>query len=132
MLSSITYIVVLVGFLLLRIKNAPIVALIIALLDVLPIIGVGTVLVPWGIFELATGNHLFSIGLLALFVINTIVRQLCEPKIVGKSLGLHPIATIIMLYAGYALFGIVGILLVPILSVIFRVILNKNHTTDIT
>lgn len=130
-LTAITYALMLMGFMLLGIKSAPLVALVVALLDILPVIGVGTVLVPWSILELATGNLFLGIGLLVLFVINTVVRQFSEPKIVGKSLNLHPVATLIMLYAGYSLFGFLGLLLVPLVSVALAVILKKNHPTQV-
>jgi len=131
MIVGITFAIMLIGFVVLGIRNAPIVAVIVSLLDILPVIGVGTVLVPWGIFELATGNHFLGIGLLILFVVNTVVRQFSEPKIVGKSLNLHPVATLIMLYAGYALFGLAGLLLVPLISVVVAAVLKKNHSAEI-
>ncbi len=131
LLCAITFAIMLTGFLILGVRNALLVAVILSLLDILPIIGVGVVLVPWSIFELASGNHFLGIGLLVLFVINTVVRQFCEPKIVGKSLNLHPAATLVMLYAGYALFGFAGLLLVPIVSVVIAVILKKNHSAEV-
>ncbi len=131
LICAITFVIMLVGFLLLGVKNALLVAIMVSLLDVLPVIGVGTVLVPWSIFELATGNHFFGIGLLILFVVNTVVRQFSEPKIVGKSLNLHPIATLIMLYAGYALFGIAGLLLVPLISVVIGALIGKNNSAKV-
>lgn len=131
LLTAITYAIMLVGFLILGIKNAPLIALIVSLLDILPVIGVGTVLVPWSILELATGNLFLGIGLLVLFIVNTVIRQLAEPKIVGKSLGLHPLATIVTLYAGYSLFGILGLILAPLVSVILNVVLNENKTASV-
>ena len=131
LLSFITYGVLLVGFLILGVKRAPATALLIAVLDVLPVIGVGTVLLPWGVLEIIMGNHFLGIGLIVLFVVNAALRQLFEPKLVGKSLGVHPVATIIMIYAGYSLFGIGGLLLVPIVSVIVLALLDKNHTAEV-
>ncbi len=131
LIVGITFALMLIGFTVLGVKSAPLVAVIVSLLDILPVIGVGTVLVPWSIFELATGNHFLGIGLLILFVINTVVRQFSEPKIVGKSLNLHPIATLVMLYAGYALFGFVGLLLVPIISIVIAALLKKNHSAEV-
>ena len=132
LLIGITFVIIFIGFITLGVDNAPLVALIVSLLDILPVIGVGTVLVPWSIFELSTGNHFLGIGLLVLFVINAVVRQFSEPKIVGKSLNLHPIATLIMLYAGYAAFGFTGLLFVPLISVIIGVIIRKDDSTEIT
>lgn len=131
MIVGITFGIMLIGFVVLGVRNALLVAVIVSLLDILPIIGVGTVLVPWGIFELATGNHFLGIGLLILFVVNAVVRQFSEPKIVGKSLNLHPVATLIMLYAGYSLLGFAGLIFVPVISVIIAATLKKNHSTEI-
>ena len=131
LIVGITFAIMLIGFISLGVSNAPLVALVVSLLDILPVIGVGTVLVPWGIFEIATGNHFLGIGLLVLFVVNTVVRQFSEPKIVGKSLNLHPVATLIMLYAGYALFGLAGLLLVPVISIVVAAVLKKNHSAHV-
>ena len=131
LICTLTFAIMLLGLLVLGVRGAPLVALIVSLLDILPVIGVGTVLVPWSVFSLATGNHFLGIGLLVLFVINTVVRQFSEPKILGKSLNLHPVATLVMLYAGYSLFGILGILLVPLVSVAIAIILKKNHSSEV-
>lgn len=124
----ITFAVMLSGFLLLGVKYSPLVALIVALLDVLPVIGVGTVLVPWSIFAFVTGNAGRGIGLIVLFVVNTVIRQLSEPKIVGKSLDLHPIVTLLALYVGYSFFGIIGLILAPVLSVSVALFKNNGST----
>lgn len=132
LICAITFAIMLSGFLVLRVRSAPFVAIVVSLLDILPVIGVGTVLVPWSVFSFATGNHFLGIGLLVLFVINTVVRQFSEPKILGKSLNLHPVATLVMLYVGYSLFGFLGILLIPFVSVVIAVILKKNHSAKVT
>ena len=122
----ITFLIMFVGFFLLGVKYAPLVAIIVAFLDILPVIGVGTVLVPWSIFSFVTGNVGRGIGLLILFVANTVIRQFSEPKIVGKSLDLHPLITLAALYVGYSLFGIAGLVAAPILSVAFALIKNDS------
>ncbi len=127
----ITYFTLFVGFLILRIKHAAVLALFVALLDILPIIGVGTVLIPWSIFEFVSGNSFLGIGLLILFVSNTVIRQFSEPKIVGKSLDLHPIITLMMIYIGYALFGIVGMLILPVVLVSIGAILKGDNSSEI-
>jgi predicted PurR-regulated permease PerM len=66
-----------------------------------------------------------------LYLVHTVIRQLAEPKILGKSLGVHPIVTLILLYACYSLFGIFGILLVPIFTVLIDVAFNKNDSPDV-
>ena len=131
LIMLITYCTVLVGFLLLRVKHAPTLALFVAMLDMLPVIGVGTILIPWGIFEIASGNRILGIGLIMLFVANAIIRQMSEPRIVGKSLNMHPLITLMAIYVGYALFGIVGIFVLPMVAVCFSALLNGDDSTKI-
>ena len=122
----ITYLTMLLGFLALGVNHAALIALIVAALDILPVIGVGTVIVPWSIIEIISGSKFVGIGLLVLFVINTVIRQLAEPKIVGKSLDLHPIVTLILLYVGYRLLGFFGLILFPVAAVSIGVALGKK------
>lgn len=127
-LMLITFTLMLAGFLLVGVKHAFLVAAVVALLDVLPVLGVGTVLVPWSVFCFATGDAKLGIGLAVLFVVNTVLRQVIEPKIVGKSLDMHPILTLFLLYAGYLLFGIAGVLLVPVAALLIGTLINREAT----
>ncbi len=131
LIMLITYCILLIGFLILRVEHPLVLAFFIALLDILPIIGVGTVLVPWSIYELAVGNSSLGVGLILLFLVNAVVRQLSEPKIVGKSLDLHPIVTLILLYVGYGLFGILGMILLPVAAVCLSVILKGDNSAEV-
>ena len=101
------------GFLILRVNYATTLALIIALLDMLPVIGTGTVLIPWGIGAIVTGRVGMGIGILVMFGIITVVREVIEPKIVGSSIGMHPLLTLVAMYTGYKLLGLWGILIFP-------------------
>ena len=121
----------LVGFLVIGVNNAPLLALCVSLLDMLPVIGVGTVLVPWSVFELLFGNFSRGIGLSVLFFVNLVVRQIIEPKILGKNLGIHPIISLVMLYLGYAVFGIFGLLLVPLFAVILNILIDKKNSSEV-
>ena len=132
LILMITYATLLVGLLLLGVEHAAVVAFFIALLDVLPIIGVGTVLIPWSIYELAIGDSALGIGLILLFLANAVIRQISEPKIVGKSLDLHPIITLITLYVGYALFGLWGMLLLPVAAVCISTALKGDNAAKVT
>ena len=131
LIMLITYLTVLLGFFVLGVEHAPLIALVVALLDILPVIGVGTVLIPWGIVEIAMGEQFMGVGLLILFVVNTLVRQLSEPKIVGKNLDLHPVATLIFLYVGYRLFGFAGLILFPVVAITITVALKKDNSTQV-
>ena len=130
-LMSITFAVVLTGLLLLGVRRAPLIALIVAILDVLPLIGVGTVLLPWGVISILIGNVGRGIALLVLLVIHEIVRQIAEPRILGKSLGIHPLMSLVLLYVSYEVLGFGGILLVPLLVVLVGMLGDKNDPAEI-
>jgi len=121
----ITFGLMLIGFLILRVRGAITVALIIAFLDLLPVIGVGTVLIPWSIFGFASGNNFIGVGMLVLFLVNTVIRELLEPKILGKNLGIHPILSLLLVYAGYAFFGFFGLLVAPIAAGLIGVLSKR-------
>lgn len=125
-LMLITFTVMLVGLVILRRPYALLLAFIIAALDCLPVIGVGTVLIPWSLYELILGESYVGIGLIILFILYEIVRQFAEPRIVGKNLGIHPIITLVLIYLGYSLFGIVGLLLVPIATVLVNIMTDEG------
>ncbi len=113
-LMSLTFAELLIGFLLLRIENAFLIALATSLIDILPILGTGTVLIPWGIVLLIIGNIPVGIGIIVLYLIITVVRQTLEPKVVGRQIGLYPLVTLICMFVGGSLFGIVGLFGFPI------------------
>lgn len=110
----ITFAEVLSGLLLLRVKNALLYAVGIALLDLLPIFGTGTVLIPWGVIELVNKNYFLGAGLIILYLVIIIVRNIIEPKIIGKQIGLHPLITLIAVFIGLRLFGFIGIIALPV------------------
>ncbi len=130
-LMIITFATMLLGMLLLRMPYALLIALLLAVLDLLPIFGVGTALVPWCIYEFVLGTPSVGVGLIVLYVVHTVIRQLAEPKILGKSLGIHPLATLLFLYVGYTLFGFIGILIGPICTVLFESAVNKKNTAEV-
>lgn len=86
----------------------------IAIFDILPVAGSGGILIPWALFSLIMGNYKQAIGLIIMYAIITVIRQYIEPKIVGESLGVHPIITLMGLYFGLKLFGFIGMFVVPI------------------
>ena len=90
------------------------VALIIALFDLLPIVGTGSILVPWGIIRILLGDIVTGIMLVCIFLIITVVRNIIEPKIIGTQVGLHPIVTLMAMIVGTAVFGVMGLFLFPI------------------
>lgn len=113
-LAAITFGILCAGFFLLRIPNALVWAFLITLVDAFPILGVGTVLLPWALVAALQGNYALALGLTAIYVVAWLLRQVAEPRFVGKGLGLDPFVTLVVIYAGYRLWGIGGMLLAPI------------------
>ncbi len=91
-------------------------ALLIAFSDALPILGSGTIMIPWAVICAFQGNLNLAIALMVLFVIISIVRQLLEPKVVSGQIGIHPIFTLAAMYTGYKVIGIMGMLIRPNLN----------------
>lgn len=115
----ITFTELMIGFLILGIPNAPALAGIIAMIDILPILGTGGVLIPWGIILIMDGEFKLAIGILLLYVIILVVRNILEPKIVGSQVGLHPAIALGSMFMGLQFFGLLGMFGFPVaLSVI--------------
>ncbi len=113
-IMGITFLEILIGLLILRQKNAVFIALLIAIFDIFPIVGAGMILGPWGVITMLSGSLGKGIGLLLIYVVEIIVRQVIEPRIVGRQVGLHPLITLISMFVGSKLFGGVGLLGLPI------------------
>lgn len=124
-LTGITFSVLAVGFLMLRIPYAIAWAALICLVDALPILGTGTVLIPWSLVSFLQGDHLQAVGLLSIYGVAALLRCILEPRLVGKHLGLDPLVTLFALYAGYHLWGIFGMLFAPLLTVTVAQLLRK-------
>ncbi|MEG1924365.1 MAG: sporulation integral membrane protein YtvI [Ruthenibacterium sp.] len=127
-LMSITFIELVIGLLLLRIENALLIALCVAMIDILPVLGTGTVLIPWGIANLILGNLPLGFGILILYLIITVVRQSLEPRVVGKQIGLYPLITLICMFVGASLFGFFGLFGLPIAATVFVQMRRDKHS----
>lgn len=104
-----------VGLVVLRVKHGILVAVLIAFLDFLPVFGTGTVLFPWAVIKLFSGQWTFAVGLVVIYVLTQAVRQVLQPKIMGDSIGMPPLLSLIFLYLGFKIKGISGMILaVPI------------------
>lgn len=119
-LSGLTYIVALAGLLILRVDYATVIALLIVIVDILPVLGTGSVLVPWAALNVAMGNYLLAVGLIVLFLFITAFRRMIEPKIIGNSIGLSPLSTLVSLWVGFELVGVIGVFLGPIVLIIYQ------------
>lgn len=114
-LISITFVELAIGLAVLRVPNSFLIAAITAIIDALPILGTGWILIPWAIISLFAKNYFLAIGLAVLYGIVVVVRNMIEPKIVGKHIGLHPLITLISMYIGLKMFGIIGMFMpIPI------------------
>ena len=110
----IMFLMLTLGFFIARIENFVLIALLVAVFDILPILGSSMVLLPWSIILLITGDYQRGAIMFAVYVVVVVVRQFIEPKIVGEHVGLHPLITLIAMYVGSKLFGGVGLFGFPI------------------
>lgn len=117
-LVFITGIMTIIGLKILGIEYYLTLGIISGILDILPIVGPGTLFIPWVIWELLVGNTKMGISLLVLYIVVSAVRQVAGPKVIGDNIGLHPLATLIALYMGLKLGGLTGMIFGPVLVVI--------------
>lgn len=129
-LMGVTLVIVTLGLVLLRIPYAVVWALGISLVDAFPVLGTGTVLIPWSILCLLQGDTARAIGLAGIYATVTLTRSVLEPKLLGRHLGLDPLVTLIALYAGYKLWGIGGMILAPLLAVIATQAIPERKRED--
>jgi sporulation integral membrane protein YtvI len=115
----ITFGILLVGFMLLGNPYALLLAFITSVFDILPLIGTGIILVPYSVIAFFGGRSGIGIGALVLYAVCTVAREIAEPRIVGKNLGMHPLLTLILLYAGLNIFGFYGLIALPFGAVLF-------------
>ena len=115
-LAAVTYGIVAAGFLLLRIPYGLLWAVLVALVDAVPLLGTGTVLLPWALVDFLQGQSLRAVGLLGIYGVAFLVRTVLEPRLVGKQLGLDPLLTLLALYLGYRFWGLLGMILAPVLA----------------
>ena len=119
-LICVTFLELTAGFLILRIKYALLLAVIIAFMDAIPVLGTGTFLIPLSIGNFIMGNWYLGVGFLVIYGVCLIVRQLLEPRIIAHEIGLHPLITLVFIYLGLKLFGLVGMILGPSAALTIR------------
>ena len=132
LLFLLTFLELCIGLFILRIPHAGLAALAIAVFDILPVLGTGGILLPWSVILLLLGNKILAAGMLVLYLVITVVRNIVEPRLVGKQIGLHPLATLLAMFMGLKILGIVGMVLFPMMSAVFvnigRVKRHSNET----
>ena len=130
LIMSITFMELFLGLSLFRVDYALLIALCIAIFDILPVLGTGGIMIPWAVITAILGDYPMALKLFGLYIFITIVRNIIEPKIVGSQIGLHPVVTLVSMFAGVQLFGVVGLFGFPIgLSLLMH--LNRTGTVKI-
>jgi predicted PurR-regulated permease PerM len=104
-------VIMFVGFEILKVNYSFLFAIGIALLDVLPVFGTGAVLGPWAVIDVLSGNYIRAIGLVIIYLVCQVVKQILQPKMVGDSIGLNPLATLIFMFIGYKFYGVFGMII---------------------
>lgn len=125
-ITFITFAELFIGLVFFKINNYFIISIVISLLDLLPILGTGTVLIPWGAYKILTGNYYLGAGLIILYVVIAIVRNIIEPKIIGKQIGIHPLIALILVFIGLKLFGFIGIIVLPFSAMIIYSLFERG------
>ncbi|MFB5267330.1 sporulation integral membrane protein YtvI [Paenibacillus enshidis] len=118
-LCILTYVETLIGLLILGVDYPLAIALLVMLVDLLPILGVGSVLVPWAVYLFITGDIFTGIGLIILFIAITVLRRVIEPKVIGDAVGIGALPALISLYVGFKLVGVVGFFIGPLVIIIY-------------
>lgn len=127
LLGAVTFAEMTVGFLLLRIPMPLLFALLTAIVDALPILGVGTVLLPLAVFRFLTGDIAGGVATLVLYAIATATRNLLQPRFISRETGLPPLITLLTMYAGWRLAGFIGLLSAPILAMVILRLQKEGH-----
>lgn len=116
----ITFVEIGAGLWLMKVRWPFVISRIIAVFDILPMVGTGGIIIPWGVIAIVMGDLPLGLGMFALYLFVTVVRNTIEPKIIGQQVGLHPVATLVSMFLGTKLLGIVGLFGFPITLVILK------------
>lgn len=119
-IMSLTFVELSIGLSVLKINHAVLIAFCIAIFDILPVLGTGGIMIPWMVLTAITGDYQMAVGLLLLYLVITVLRNIVEPKIVGSQLGLHPVVTLVSMFVGVQFFGVIGLFGFPILLSLLR------------
>lgn len=117
------YLLILIGLVVLHVRYAALIALLIAVIDILPFFGSGAILMPWAAITALGGNYARALGFLIIWGVGQLFRQLIQPKIMGDSIGMEPIPTIVLLFVGYRAAGVIGMLVAVPIGI---VVVNMN------
>lgn len=122
-IMGVVFLILLVGFAVLGVRYFVLVAFLVSFLDFLPFFGTGTAMIPWGLYKFLMGDYKMAILLIAIYAVTQLVRQLLQPKLVGDSVGMNPLVTLLLLYIGYRIGSVIGMILaVPIGMVLINML----------
>lgn len=127
----IAMVVLMIGFTILGVDYAVMFAVLIAVLDALPVIGAGLIMLPMSGYYFVIGNYMLGVGVMALYCIVLIIKRIMEPKILGKQMRLNQLLTMIAMYAGFRVMGFIGLLIGPLILILFRVVLSDATPADL-
>jgi len=130
LIMSITFVELSIALSIIKLEHAILIAFATAVCDILPVLGTGTVMIPWAIIAAISGRTALGLELFIIYLIITVIRNIIEPKIVGGQLGLHPVVTLASMFAGAELFGIIGLFGFPILLSLIKY-LHQNGTVNL-
>ncbi len=126
LLVLLTFLQMFIGLAVMGIPYAFLLALLIAAVDFLPLLGTGIILIPWAAVCLLLGKVRLGIGLIILYAVSSVIRQVLEPKLIGEGLGLHPLLSLLSMYAGLRLFGVWGMIFAPLAAAGVRAVLGEG------
>lgn len=109
-IMGVIYVILLIGLVILKVDFAWLIAFGIAFLDMLPVFGTGTVLCPWAVIKLFTGDYKMAVGMIILYIVTLVVHQLVQPKLIGDSVGLDPFAALFFMFIGYRISSVIGMI----------------------
>lgn len=130
MLMGITFIILTTGLMILKVPYLILIAIAISIVDVLPILGSGVIIVPWSIISFILGNSYLGKGLAVIYIILIITRQILEPKIMGKEIGVRPLYTFLATILGSLILGPIGLILGPLIAVLVTSIIRTKKEID--
>ncbi len=126
-LMTVTFLILLVSFLLLKIESAFTAALIVAAIDSLPVLGTGIILIPWSLLMFIDGNYGRGAAIIIIWGLSCLIRSFLEPKIIGNRVNLHPAAALFALYLGFNVLGVLGMILFPLTLIILKQFNDKGY-----
>lgn len=122
-IMAIVFVILFAGFAVLGVHYSVLIAFLIAFLDFLPFFGTGTAMIPWALYTGLMGDYKMTVSLIIIYIVTQLVRQLLQPKLVGDSMGMNPLVTLLLLYIGYKVSSVIGMILaVPIGLVLINMI----------